>query len=306
MMKHFLMRLLYRLANLLPRRLALRMADALGMALFFTVEHTRFRGSMQRTIATAFPGRYDQRDLNRLARGTAQATLRTAVELCRFGRLVREFPRFVEVQGLDHLAQAKAKGKGVILLSGHMGNWELFLASLPIMGYASYPIGLRQSDPVAQEILVRCREATGNRVYYTQDMSTADILPLLEANEIIVLLADHHHPAKRNILRFFGRPVSVPAGPVVLAQRSGAPVITGYGIRLPRGRHRIVIEPELVFDYTGDMNRDIRVNMGLYLRRVEEWVAKYPEQYFWAHERFAWLKPEEIAAYEATEIIERT
>ncbi len=287
------------LANILPRKAAFKMADSLGSFFFLLMERSRFRGQIQRTINYAFPGRYSEPELTKMARKDVQEFLQAFIEICRLNQFEKMFPELItKVQGLEYLESAKSKGKGVIILSAHIGCWEILAASLPLIGVPASLIGRRQSDPVVNEMVSRRRECTGNRFVNDNEVSTADIVEALKRKENIFLISDHHHPAKRNFAHFFGRLVSVPAGVVIYAQRSGAAVVPAYTLREPGGKYQIIIEPEIQFEYTGNMSYDIVVNTERYLQIFEKWIRQNPEQYLWGHERWGWLTDEELAKFE--------
>ena len=126
---------------------------------------------------------------------------------------------------------------------------------------------------------------------YLEDARSSRIEQLLAANQMVLLLADHHHYGgdARNVVDFFGKPVSVPGGPVAFSTRFGAPLIPLYTVRQRGGRHRVLIEAPLEWVDTGRPDKDFLTNCTLYMSVYERWIRAHPDQWMWSHERWAWL-----------------
>ena len=293
---HGLVRALCKLAvailNVLPRRFALRLGEAAGSLLYFIAERTRFRGAIKRTIRTAFPDRFTDAEVEALARRHARDLLKTVVEVARF----RELPALVkrgniQARGLEHLEAALAQGRGAVLLGAHLGNWELLISALGLFGFPAHAIVLRQSNAMFNRWLVRERERFGSKVVYADEATSEGVGRILKGNGFVLLLADHHHYGgnARNIVNFFGKPVSVPGGPIAYSTRFQAPLIPIYIVREPGDRHRIVVEPPLELIDTGRPSEDFLANCRLYISVFERWISEHPEQWMWSHERWEWL-----------------
>ncbi|NLY55326.1 MAG: lysophospholipid acyltransferase family protein [Firmicutes bacterium] len=244
------------LVRRLPRKAALRLGAAIGSFLYSIAELTKYRG---------------------------------AIRMAEFPALYKK--GLLAVDGLEHLAKAKEEGKGVIVLSAHMGNYELLLAFMGYLGYPMHIIGVKQSTDWFNEFIVGARELFGCKMLYHKEVTSAQVGEILARNEIVCLVADHHNYGgkARNIVNFFGKPVSVPAGPIAFSTRFGAQLVPAYTIREPGGRHRIIIEPPLQLIETGDAAADFQANCELYYQVYERWITQHPDQWMWSHERWAWL-----------------
>lgn len=281
------------LLNLLPRRLALGLGASLGGLLYRVVELTRFRGAVRNTIRTAFPNRFSDAQVVQLAIQHARDLVKSLVEVARF----REVPRLladgqITTDGLSHLERAKERGSGVIILSAHMGNWELLIASLGLLGHPVHAVVVRQTNQVFNEWLTKERARFGSKVIYADEVTGERVGEILSSGGILLLLADHHHygGSDRNIVEFFGKPVSAPGGPVAYATRFGAPLLPGYTIRKSHDRHHIVFEPPLELVNENDA---FAANCRRYISVFERWIRRYPDQWMWSHERWAWLKEDD-------------
>lgn len=276
----------------IPRRIALRLGESMGSLLYAIAERTRFRGTMKRTIRTAFPDRFSDAEVEAMARRHARDLLKSVVEVARFCELPRLLEQGeIQAAGLEHLDTALANGRGAVILSAHLGNWELLISGLGLLGYPVHAVVLRQSNAVFNRWLVRERERFGSKVLFADEVTSERVGRLLAENGLLLLLADQHHYGgdARNIVDFFGKPVSVPGGPVAFPTRFGAPLIPAYTLREPGERHRIVVEPPLPLLNTGRPEEDFLGNCKLYISVFERWISEHPEQWMWSHERWAWL-----------------
>lgn len=213
------------LVRRLPRKAALRLGAAIGSFLYSIAELTKYRGAIRNNIRTAFGDKFSDQEVARMARQHARDLITTYIEAIRMA----EFPALYKkgllaVDGLEHLAKAKEEGKGVIVLSAHMGNYELLLAFMGYLGYPMHIIGVKQSTDWFNEFIVGARELFGCKMLYHKEVTSAQVGEILARNEIVCLVADHHNYGgkARNIVNFFGKPVSVPAGPIAFSTRFGA------------------------------------------------------------------------------------
>jgi KDO2-lipid IV(A) lauroyltransferase len=202
------------------------------------------RHAVLANLATILP-RAARRDRARIARRMMRSYNRMMFEFFRLPHVSREeLLRSVEVVGREHLAKAVARGRGVIITSTHLGNWELAGVMVAQLGYALHAVaGVQLNRWISGAV----REAKSELSITT--ISPEDgfrkIIRALEHNDPVALVVDGNLYAHGVTVEWFGRPTPFPAGPGVLAQRTGALVLPGYCERLGPGRFRVVIEPPL-------------------------------------------------------------
>jgi lauroyl/myristoyl acyltransferase len=156
----------------------------------------------------------------------------------------RELLESVEVEGREHLEQAVARGRGVILASTHLGNWELGAVMVAHWGYTLHAVaGVQLNRWLAPAI----RETKTELAIHT--VSPEDgyrrLLRALEHNDLVALMVDGDVYSHGQRVEFFGRETTFPSGPGVLAQRTGALILCGYSDRIAPGKFRIVLEPAI-------------------------------------------------------------
>ncbi len=191
-----------------------------------------------------------------------------------------------QVVGFEPFRRAAASGKGVILLTGHLGNWELGGAAIAARGIPLEVVAKGMSNRLFEQTLVRARERLGMRVIPMGD-APARALKALGDGGVVAILGDQSAHRGGVPVRFFGLAASTARGPALLAVRSGAPVFLGFAVRDPGWSQRYTLTFEaLQFEPSGDVDRDVDLLLERYARFLEAAIERCPEQYFWQHRRW--------------------
>lgn len=258
-----------------------------GVAAAFFVLFPRKRVEAMQAISFSFPER-SQEAVRTLCRKCLHHLAMTAVEflyLAQFGR--RQIQTMTsEVEGLDILKDAYARNRGVILISAHLGNWELLGAWLAAGGFPVVALEKEQKDDLINALVQRARKAM-NIELVSKDLSDfRGVLRALRQGKVIGLIADQNAGVRGIPVDFLGRKALAFTGPALLAKASGAPVIPIFSIRLRPGVHKILIEPPVEMDWSGPADEAELRNTQKYTAAIEQAVRKYPEQWLWLHKRW--------------------
>ena len=244
------------------------------------------RGIVERQVAAAFPelSRAAVLDLSRNAyRHLGRTTIESAL-LPSIGR--DKVLDLVEgLEGWEILEAAVAQGRGVILVTGHLGNWELGGAYIAARGIPVGAIVRRMTNPLFERYLNETRRVMGSEVIHDADAVRRAPRALREGKMIAFLADQGVKGLASTFVPFFGRPAKTPRGPAVFALRMNLPVVFGAAIRQPSGRYRFSFEEVPVVD-TGDRDADVDRIVAAYTQVLERWVRVAPEQYFWHHRRW--------------------
>ena len=244
------------------------------------------RKVVERQIAAAFPG-LDETEVLRIARESYAHLGRTTIETALLGTLgpAAVIDLFEGVDNWACVERALAAGKGLIFVTGHLGNWELGGAYLAARGVGLDVVVRNQENPLFDAYLNRTRERLGMTI--VRDSEAVRRTPRsLKAGRAIAFLSDQGVLGLAStFVPFFGRPAKTPRGPAVFALRLKVPVVFGTALRQPSGRYRFSFEPVTVQD-TGNRERDVDAVVAEYTKTLERWVRKAPEQYFWHHRRW--------------------
>jgi KDO2-lipid IV(A) lauroyltransferase len=230
-------------------------------------------------LAVTLP-RATRRDRVRLARRMMRSYNRMMFEFFRLPHLGREeLLSSVEVVGREHFEAALARGRGVILASSHIGNWELAAVMVAQWGYTLHAVAGVQLGRWLSGA-VRDTKSELSIVTVSPEDGFRKLLRALEHNDPVALVVDGDIYQHGVDVEFFGRTYRFPAGPGVLAQRTGAPVICGYCERLGPGRFRIVMEKPLdpaVFPTTGALNQAVANTIERHIREhLDQWCIFRP------------------------------
>jgi KDO2-lipid IV(A) lauroyltransferase len=244
------------------------------------------RTIVERHVAAAFPG-LDQAEVDRIARASYAHLGRTTVETALLPRLGPKgiLELFASDGNWSLIDQAIAKGKGAIVVTGHLGNWELGGAYLAARGLGVDGIARRMNNPLFDRYLTSTRSRIGMTVVHDADAVRRTPRSLRDGRFVAFVSDQGVLGLASTFVPFFGRPAKTPRGPAVFALRFGVPVIFGAAVRLPSGKYDLILEDVPVED-TGDRERDTDRIVARYTHALERWVRRYPEQYFWHHRRW--------------------
>lgn len=277
-------RVLRRSLALLPERVALGLGEGLGF-IAGSVLRVR-RPVVDDNLAQAFPER-SARWRRRVASRSYRHLAREAVATFRLGATSSEQVReATTVEGLEAFERARAEGRGALVVTGHLGNWEIGGAALAVRGVPVDAVALVQANRLFDRDLVETRGRLGMAVI-RRGAAAREVLRSLSRGRVPALVADQNARSAGVFVDFFGRPASTFRGPALFALKTGAALFLGVALRSSRHpqRYRVVLE-EVTVERTGDLHADVVALTAAYTRALERWVRAEPAQYFWQHKRW--------------------
>ena len=250
------------------------------------------RHVVERQIAAAFPELSDER-VAEMARRSYEHLGRSAIETALLPGLGQAgVLRLVsEVENWDVVERAKAAGKGIIIVSGHLGNWELAAAYLAARGVPFDVIVRKMGNPLFDRYLNQTREQLGVNVVYDAQAVRQTPRALREGRAVGFVADQGVRGLASTFVPFFGRPAKTPRGAGVFALRFGSPVIFIAALRKPDGSYLVGFE-EIPVVETGDRERDVDSVVLRFTQVLEKWVRRAPDQYFWQHRRWRRQPPD--------------
>jgi KDO2-lipid IV(A) lauroyltransferase len=280
------------LARLLPLPLA-QLVGAIFGQLAFSVVRIRRRVTLE-NLHHAFSDSLGRRDLIRIGARCYRNLGRGMMEFCRFPVLThRSLGQLLEIQGLERCRQALAGGRGVIILSGHFGAWELLGPAFALNGFPVDLLVRSQRNPLADQLMSRHRRRVGAEILRVS-RTPRGVVRSLRHNRIMVMLADQDGGRDGIFVSFLGRLASTPRGVARFAMETGAPILMSFLIRQRGGRHRMVIDAPLEISPSGDREADLFQILQIYTQRLESYVRAYPDQWFWPHRRWKTRPPSPV------------
>ncbi len=246
-------------------------------------------------LRRALGNEFCEKELVRIARESYRSFGRMTFEYARFPRLTpRRIGKTVSLVGAEHLDRALEKGKGAILVAGHLGNWE-YLATLPTMGYSVTFLVGEQHNMLVDGLMNKMRAKFGGEIVPLTG-SLKGVFRALRSNRVVVMLSDQDAGKRGTFVEFFGRQASTPYGSGRLAAATGAALLPGMVVGRGRGRHEIVVCPAIEPPPDGTPSDEAaHFYTQAYTREFERLVRSDPEQYFWMHKRWKTRPPDESA-----------
>jgi KDO2-lipid IV(A) lauroyltransferase len=284
-MEYLPIRALQLLLRLVPRRLALQIGKTAGL-LAYAID-ARHRQVAIDNLASRLPDAGDPRAARRIARRCFAHFGAVAVDCLLLPyRRVKDVDRLVAWEGLEHLKQAHLKGKGVFVVSAHLGNWEIVAL---LQGWVGLPMAMvtRPLDnPLLERMLARGRRRSGNEIVHKR-RAVRGILKALADGWCVALLIDQDFvQSDRVFVEFFGSPASAAPTLGLLALRTGAPIVPVVSELLADGTYRIRYLPAIEARASGDREADVLGIMSRSTSLLEEEIRRNPGQWLWMHRRW--------------------
>jgi KDO2-lipid IV(A) lauroyltransferase len=288
---YLLLRLVFLLASPLPVRWLQKLGRALGLFCWTVIPFRK--AVVLENLRAAFGHELDEAALQRLGRESYAQLGTTLLEFCGYWRLTpAQVCDLVELTDEHYLQQVRDAGEGALLVSGHFGNWELIGARLAAMGFDVNFLAKTQSNERVDRLQNDLRARAGVGVIRAGPSIKA-MVRALRAGGLIGLLGDQDAGDTGLFVDFLGRPASVFRGTASLAWRLRCPILTGFGVRQPDGKHRLEVSPPLRLDPDWDEETAIAEITRIHTQRLEAMVRRYPDHYFWVHRRWKTRPPEE-------------
>lgn len=276
---------LVRALGAVPRNLARPIGAGLG-ALAFTLTK-RLRRTGDRNLQIAYPesdAAWRSCTLRQLYRNLG---LHLA-EFCLMSRYSRESTRsFIRYAGLEHYLAARDEGRGVLVVTGHLGLWELSSFYHSLMGYPMSMVIRRLDNPLVDRLVNGIRCLHGNTVLHKDDFARGLLGAMRRGDTVGILMDTNMTPPQGVFVDFFGTPACTASGLARVAMRTGAATLPGF-LTWREEEKKYVLEfgERLDLVRTGNDEQDVVTNTQICTTAIERWVRRYPEQWLWVHRRW--------------------
>jgi len=254
-------------------------------------------GERRRALAhlrIAFGEQRDEAELGSLVRACFEHLGRSAGELLaiRSGRVRLEELVLFDDADRERIRRAYSCGRGLIGVTGHLGNWELMAMGVSAAGFRVNTVARRSYDPRFDRMIESFRNKHGVYCLYRRDRDLAvRAAEVFSRNELLGLLIDQDTRVPSVFADFFGRPAATPIGAAWLARRHSCPVVTFFTFRRPDGRHQVVVSEPIEPSRSDDLQQALAADTAEYNRRIEAQIREHPEQWVWMHRRWKTRPP---------------
>lgn len=285
--EHGLFRIFLGLFGSLPRPLALRLGASLGSFLYFA--DARDRRIALTNLGLAFPG-HSETERRSILRRACRNLGRVGAEYCHFDRLtsgsIRRYVRIADPAVWQSTWEI-ARERGAIILTAHLGNFELLAYAHALMGCPVTIVHRPMRNHLVDREIIEWRARAGTRSI-AKKAAAKDVVRALRNREMVAIPADQNQTRRFGVfVNFFGIPASTTPGPARLAALTGAPVFPVFLVREGETEcHRIEVMPEVEMVDSGDRDADVVSNTQRCTAAIEDVIRRYPDQWIWFHKRW--------------------
>jgi len=272
--------------KVIPERLMYSLAKNMA-ALGFIIAGKKRKIALE-SLTIAFGREKTKCEIERIAKDCFIFVAKSGLELLFFMNKPKLVKRRVEIVGKENLDSALAKGKGVILVSGHFGNFPLMLLRIKLEGYETSSIMRQMRDNRTEKLFMEKRKKFNIKTIYNQPRSLCveTTLKTLRNNELVFIPIDQNFGTGGVFVDFFGKKAATPAGPVVFALRTKADIIPCFIVRQEDDTHKIIFEEPLNLEEGATFQETVIINIQKLTNIIESYIRKYPAQWGWIHRRW--------------------
>ncbi|RKZ00571.1 MAG: hypothetical protein DRQ13_00095 [Ignavibacteriae bacterium] len=230
---------------------------------------------------------YDEKKIQNIAYNAYNSFLTAFIEILYLAKISKqELEAAVNCPNKDLIETKFREEKGVILLSAHFGNWEYVAASVALQLNLPFSVVVKpQRNPYVSDWMNNVRTRWNNDIV-SLGLSIRKIYQTLKEKKIVAMVADQRGPQESIKVEFFGRKVSVYVGPVVLALKTGAPILYGIPVRQKDNSYKIVMH-EISKDNLPENDEEKIIELSQrHTTYLESFIRKHPEQWLWMHKRW--------------------
>lgn len=275
----------------LPKRWAMQLGGGIGILSYHLVKKRReiALGNLQ----LVFSRHFTRSQCTEICKASFINVGKTCIEFLRFPKLNAEnIWREVSVDGAENLHDALAKGKGAIVFLPHFGNWELLsLVYGALIPDRAKAIAFPLKNGLLNASIWRYREQMSLKLI-PQNRAIRETMRALKNNQAVGFFADQNAGPEGVFVDFMGKPASATRAPVVLARKTGAPLLFSLSIRQPNDQHHVYISNPIHVKSSDDPERDVEVYTTQMLKQLEAYIHRYPEQWLWLHNRWKTRPPD--------------
>lgn len=276
---------LVKLLGVLPRRWARALGASVGAAAYRLLGRLRKVGLTN--LELAFPEKTDA-ERERILRSLYRNLGWLLAEFCQMQRYTPEKTQgFLRYEGLEHYLAARDRGKGVLIVTGHLGAWELSSYFHSLMGHPMSMVIRRLDNARVDRLVNGIRCLYGNRVLHKDDFARGLLGAMRQGETVGILMDTNMTPPQGAFVPFFGHLACTASGMARVALKTGATVLPGFMVwEESEQKYALRFGEAIEVIATGDDERDVLENTARFTAVIENWVRKYPEQWLWVHRRW--------------------
>jgi len=283
-----------KLLGLPPRGVARAIGALVGRVALLCTPRLRRAGHLN--LQLAFPQKTEaerEQILRKLYRNLGWLL----AEFCQMPRYTPEMTQsFIRYEGLEHYLAARERGKGVLVLTGHLGAWELSSFYHSLMGYPMSIVIRRLDNALVDDLVNHIRCLHGNQVLHKDDFARGLLASMRRGETVGILMDTNMTPPQGAFVDFFGHLACTGSGMARVAIKTGAQVLPGFLLWEESTRQYVLrFGAPLTLPISDDVEADTLAHTALFTKVIEDYIRKYPDQWLWVHRRWK-TRPQGAAA----------
>lgn len=270
--------------NLFPRKLSLFIGASLGKLAYLILPEAR--KITLKNLKIAF-SQLDANSYSKISLKVFESLGKNSVDAVRLQKMSwEEINKIVKIEGMEHFEKAYSTGKGVMAVTGHIGNFELLAAYFSLRGYKISVIGRELYDPRLNELLIKNRQRMGVQ-NISSTVSVKEVIRALNSGRALGVLMDQDTSRVRGIfVNFFEKLARTPVGSIILALRFNYPIVPMAIVQTEKGNYKIIIREEIKPIIEKRREENIFYLTQKCTDFLEEVIRRYPDQWVWMHKRW--------------------
>lgn len=271
---------------ILPLRISYWIANILGSLYYLLAKRDRTIATNNIKVVLSWTG--DTRRLRHTSRMVFVNFSRYLIEFFRTPEIdLKYIGKHIRVEGRENLDRALDLGKGVILLSAHLGNWELGAMVLSMLGYRVNIVAWTHKSSLVNGFFLQQRHNKGIKVI-PLGTGIRGVFSALKNNETVAVLGDidYVQPETGINVKFFGRNTIMPKGPAAFSLKTGAPIVTAFLFREKIDKFKLVLGPSIIYRTTGEESYDLTKLTQDLVKIIESYIGQHPAQWFMLRQRW--------------------
>ena len=275
----------------LVRVLPLKVCTLLGRFLAhggYLVDRRR-RRIAEENLRNAYGENLSEVQIQEIIRRSYVHLASVGIDFIKLPRIVNSnnWRNHIEVEGLEFAKKAREEGKGIIFVTGHVGNWEVLGCAMEFLFHQPvHSIAKHMENPFNDRLVTQLREDGGQKIIFTENSARA-ILRVLKSNQLLGILIDQNVRDNNILVDFFGQKAATTRSAATLSLKTGAPVIMLFARRLEGGyKFKVSLSEPVQIEKTGDLEKDIFNLTQRCTSIIESRIREHPHEWLWIHRRW--------------------
>jgi len=276
--------ILIKFFNLIPRSPAVAAGGFLGYTAYLV--SGKDRAKAHKTLGLVYGDKLSRTDREEIIRNMFKNFGRNLIDVIRLKKYYKkQISKLIDVDGIEHFDRVYDRGKGVIAVTGHIGNFELLAAHFANSGYNAAVIGREMYDKRLNELLVRNREGVGIVNIDTKDSPRRILSVMKDGYALGVLIDTDSMRVRSEFVPAFGILSNTPVGQTIIGLKTGAGFVPVACVRNGK-RYKIIIKPEIIVELSGDFDKDVYNITARCTQALDEIIDEHRDQWIWLHNRW--------------------